>query len=144
MWAHRAVLNATRKEHARRQKGNALVEFALILPVFLFLLFGGSTFSVAWYDKTMLTMATREGARAGAIYVSGSSTSAERIDRARTAALSACSGKIISFGAGSPIFDASISGDNIIVTVNFNYTGVYIFSSGYPITAQTTMRLELP
>ena len=69
MRARSAMHQAKTTKHAQSQKGSVLVEFALILPLFLTLLFGVVTFSIALYDKTVLTMATREGARAGAKYV---------------------------------------------------------------------------
>jgi len=53
----------------RSQKGAAVVEFALILPILLLLLFGIIEFSFYMYDKAMLTNACREGARAGIVFV---------------------------------------------------------------------------
>ncbi len=47
--------------------GSQLVEFALLLPMLLILVFGIIDFSVALYDKAVLTNASREGARAGVI-----------------------------------------------------------------------------
>lgn len=48
--------------HAR-DSGASLVEFALILPVFMMLLFGMITVGIALNDKQQMTHATREGAR---------------------------------------------------------------------------------
>ena len=50
------------------QNGAALVEFAIVLPLLLMLIFGMIEFSVMLYDKAMLTNATREGARLGILY----------------------------------------------------------------------------
>lgn len=49
------------------QRGAAAVEFALILPLLLGLLIGGIDLSLALYDKTVITNASREGARAGIV-----------------------------------------------------------------------------
>jgi Flp pilus assembly protein TadG len=137
MSADRAMLKATTKEYAQAQKGNALVEFAFILPLFLLLVFGMITFSIALYDKIVLTMACREGARAGAISAS--------VSDAKTAALAVCQNNLISFGAGSPDFSQTIiSGNDIIVKGSYNYSGIYLWSTGFQITAETTMRLEHP
>ncbi len=57
---NRGALRAPAREHTRSQKGSVLVEFAFILPVLLMLLFGVVYFSVALYNKTVLTMATRK------------------------------------------------------------------------------------
>ena len=45
------------------QNGAALVEFAIVLPLLLILIFGIIEFGVMFYDKAMITNATREGAR---------------------------------------------------------------------------------
>jgi Flp pilus assembly protein TadG len=50
------------------QKGAAVVEFALILPLLVLLLFGIIEFSAIMYDKQMITNASREGARRGIVY----------------------------------------------------------------------------
>ena len=46
-----------------------MVEFAIVLPLLLMLIFGMIEFSVMLYDKAMLTNATREGARFGILFV---------------------------------------------------------------------------
>jgi Flp pilus assembly protein TadG len=131
-------------EHAQSQKGSVLVEFALILPVFLVLLFGMISFSVALYNKTVLTMATREGARAGAKYVSNRTNNITK-SSASTAVTNACQNNLISFGeAMTPTitFNADpISDNKLTVSASVNYTGLYIIS-GLSISAQSTMRLE--
>ncbi|MEI8032372.1 MAG: TadE family protein [Chlorobiaceae bacterium] len=119
-----------------------LVEFALILPVFLLLLFGVISFSVALYNKTVLTMATREGARAGAKYVKNR-TSTIIQSSAAAAALQLCQNNLISFGPGMTCnVPAPVIQNNILtVTANVNYTGLYVFGD-LLISAQTSMRLE--
>lgn len=56
---------ATSDRH--RQRGHAVVEFALILPILLVLLIGSIDVSLALYSKTVITNASREGARAGIV-----------------------------------------------------------------------------
>lgn len=148
MRTHRAMFKVQAKKFVRSQKGNAVVEFALILPLFLALFLGVVTFSTALYDKIILTMATRDGARAGAIYVSGIS-SAQRIDKARTTAANACSGKLISFAPGATLnVTPTISGADVLnVTSSYNYTGIDpfgLYKKVFVLTAETTMMLEIP
>jgi Flp pilus assembly protein TadG len=50
------------------QKGAATVEFAIILPLLLLLIFGMIEFSLLMYNKAMITNASREGARRGIVY----------------------------------------------------------------------------
>ena len=146
-----AMLQAPTTKHAQSQKGSVLVEFALILPIFLALIFGMVTFSLALYNKTVLTMATREGARAGAMYVA-TRTNATTMSKATTAVTNACQNNLISFGSGMTpaiTFNANpISDGFITVTASVNYTGLFwgfinsTSNTNYPISATTTMRLE--
>lgn len=54
------------------QRGQALVEFTVIIPVFLLLLTGMLEFGLAFSDRLTLGNATREGARIGGALATGS------------------------------------------------------------------------
>lgn len=60
---------------ARRQRGQAMVEFALILPMLLILIFGILEFAFIMTDQIELNNAVREGARAGAVHIDGNTQS---------------------------------------------------------------------
>jgi Flp pilus assembly protein TadG len=47
----------------RRESGQSLLEFAIVLPILLALLVGIFEFGVAWNRKQVLTNAARDGAR---------------------------------------------------------------------------------
>ena len=51
----------------KNQKGQTLVEFALILPIIIIILFGITEFGRAFYSYIVITNAAREGARAGVV-----------------------------------------------------------------------------
>lgn len=51
----------------RNNRGNAVVEFAFVLPLLLLLCFGITEFGRAWMTKSVLTSAAREGARLAAV-----------------------------------------------------------------------------
>ena len=51
----------------RDQNGGAVVEFAIILPLLIVLLFGSVEFGLLLYNKQIITSACREGARAGIV-----------------------------------------------------------------------------
>ena len=137
-----ALFQVPTTEYAQSQKGSVLVEFALILPLFLLLLFGMITFSIALYDKTVLTMATREGARAGVMYVPNR-TNNIIASSATAAASQVCQNNLISFGSAmTPGITTTIQNNILTVTASVNYTGLYIFSNIMSISAQTSMRLE--
>ncbi len=53
---------------SRGPAGAAAVEFALVLPLFLALLFGVVEFGLILYAKGLITQASREGARYGVVY----------------------------------------------------------------------------
>ena len=48
-------------------RGQSLVEFALVLPVFLLLLIGVTEFGRAWMTRNILTGASREAVRIAAV-----------------------------------------------------------------------------
>ncbi len=51
----------------RDQAGASAIEFALVLPVLLMLVFAIVEFSMVMYDKVVITHAAREAVRAGAV-----------------------------------------------------------------------------
>ncbi len=51
----------------KNQSGSAAVEFALVLPLLLLILFGTIEFGILMYDQSVITNAAREGARWGAV-----------------------------------------------------------------------------
>jgi Flp pilus assembly protein TadG len=57
-----------RKRLIRGEGGAVAVEFAIILPILVLLVFGIIDFGHAWYMKQIVTNASREGARYGTRY----------------------------------------------------------------------------
>ena len=55
------------KRDATHSRGQGLVEFALVVPIFLILLFGMVEFGRAWMTKNILTGAAREAVRRYAV-----------------------------------------------------------------------------
>jgi Flp pilus assembly protein TadG len=58
----------------RREEGASMVEFALVAPLLLVLLFGIIEFGLILYDQAAITNASREGARYAAMYYINPST----------------------------------------------------------------------
>ena len=58
---------AQMKRHSRREGGQAVVELALVLPIFLLLLLGIIQFGTVFRDYIALTDATRVGARQASV-----------------------------------------------------------------------------
>lgn len=63
------------------QKGAAVVEFAIVVPLLLLLLFGMVEFSLLLYNKHIITNASREGARYAIVVTSGARHSQEDVSK---------------------------------------------------------------
>lgn len=57
-----------RRAGARRQRGSELVEFVILFPLTLFMVFALIEFSIAMFNYGVLIQAAREGAREGSLY----------------------------------------------------------------------------
>src|SRR4051794_18662452 len=57
----------TMRKRLRSESGASAVEFALLLPVLMMILFGIIEFGMALYRQAILTNASREGARLGIV-----------------------------------------------------------------------------
>jgi len=51
----------------KNNKGAVLVEFAMVLPIFVLILIGTIEFGIVLHDYSLLQSASREGARAAAV-----------------------------------------------------------------------------
>ena len=64
----RCKSNSEAKRGMRAERGATAVEFAIILPVLVLLVFGIVDFGHAWYMRHIMSDASREGARYGTRY----------------------------------------------------------------------------
>jgi Flp pilus assembly protein TadG len=62
---------------SKNQEGAGLVEFAIVAPLLVILLFGLLEFGLSLYAKEALTNASREGARYGVVFSSPRKTTTE-------------------------------------------------------------------
>lgn len=132
------------------QKGAAAMEFAIVLPLLVTLVFGIIEFSILFYNKAMLTNASREGARAGIVYAFPNRIS----DTAITSVVTTyCGNYLITFGANNPpAISVSRSGngagDTLMVTVDYHYDFLVLpnfiasLVGGTDLSAVTVMRME--
>ena len=100
----------------RSESGVAVVEFALVLPLFMMLVLGIFTGASAYNDKLSLAQATREGARYGATVPAGQAftpstqTWAEHV---RTVVVDRSAGALS--GTGVSVCVALVEGDQATV-----------------------------
>ena len=66
-----------KKFYLKEQKGATLVEFAIIIPLLITLIFGIIEFGLLLYDKGIITHAAREGARVGVVFNVGTDPGAD-------------------------------------------------------------------
>jgi Flp pilus assembly protein TadG len=62
------MLKLIRARRKNGEKGQALVEFALLVPIFLLLMFSIIDFGMGFYSWITVTNSAREGARLGAVH----------------------------------------------------------------------------
>lgn len=132
------------------QNGAAAVEFAIVLPLLAMLVFGIVEFSVLFYNKAMITNASREGARAGIVFADPRLTDAQIESVVDTY----CGNNLITFGSGGDAPTVTISrsgneaGDNLTVNVTYDYNFLLLpnfissLGGGLTLSAVTIMRME--
>jgi hypothetical protein len=108
------------------QKGGALVEFALVLPLLLLLVLGIIEFSLLLYNKAMITNASREGARFGILYSLDRANSTAMDADIKDVALNYCQNYLVTFGSAEPIPSViqgpcTKGGDLLEVQVTYEY-----------------------
>ena len=143
----------------RNEKGGSLVEFAIILPILLIIIFGIIEFGILLFDKAMITNASREGARAGIVFNFDPSGPTRISDGEITSIVRAyCEQHVVSLGGGSglqipaPVRTGSQEGASLTVTVNYQYRFLVLsnlmalfgddIASPLNLRAVTVMRLE--
>jgi Flp pilus assembly protein TadG len=139
-----------------REKGSSAVEFALVLPVLMLILFGIVEFGFILYDKAIVTNASREGARRGIVYrgVSAGVSAEEIVDTVS----SYCGSYLVSLGSGTATPSTTITGNcavpgsSLTVAVNYPYTFLVLpdlgrsfggsLTGGITLSGATVMRCE--
>lgn len=59
--------SSLKRNKIRDEQGGALVEFAIVMPLLMLILGGIIDFGALYYNKQVLTNASREGARSGVV-----------------------------------------------------------------------------
>ncbi|MCJ7692194.1 MAG: pilus assembly protein [Sedimentisphaerales bacterium] len=130
--------------YLHNNKGGAAVEFVICLPILLILLGGSIEFGLMFYNKQIITNASREGVRAG---ITGDKT----VDDIKNIVLTYCNGQLINLnGANELQADlVNISGpdaeNDLTVRVTYNYDLLFAGIMGLnqkTLSAQTIMRME--
>ena len=132
---------------ARHERGQSLVEFAIMLPVLLILLMGVVDLGRAYYTYLALRDAAAEGANFGAVYPHcvSSAECANPNNIVHRVRQSAPSGGLVNWSDAiiSPVVPSPTPGQSLTVTVSFTYTiitpvaNAIIGSQTMPLTARS-------
>jgi Flp pilus assembly protein TadG len=139
------------KRIIKDQKGGALVEFAIVLPLLVILVIGIIEFGLLCYNKHIIANASREGARA-AIIAGDDSLGDAAI---RTIVKNYCNSRLLDF-SGNSVTDADIDldpnratlgfGDDFTVAIEYDYgfliPSLFNLGNATKITAKTLMKME--
>ena len=104
------------KDHS--QRGAAAVEFAILAPIFIGLLFAIVEFGLILYTQSMLAHASREGARYGVVFCTPRRTTTE-IRAVVQDYLNNCG--LISTADVQVTGAGGASGNNLQILVDYNY-----------------------
>ncbi|MGR3311627.1 MAG: TadE/TadG family type IV pilus assembly protein [Candidatus Brocadiales bacterium] len=120
---YRHINRQERSLSPKAQQGSAAVEFALILPLFVLLVYGMTEFGRVYFTMHIITNAAREGAREAIIQDSTTAGVQNTINNyLTTSGLNTIYSSTITRVNGSigDVFNAS-SSDAISVTVTYNF-----------------------
>ena len=126
----------------RDRKGQNLVEFALLVPILLLVVFGIAEFGRAWMTRNILTGAAREAVRLAAVPAPAGGVTAAS-DRAN--AILASAGITT---ANVSVADAPAAFGPVSVTVTYDFPVVILGfipgldTSTFQLSSTTTMRRE--
>lgn len=137
-----------------RTRGQALVEFALVIPVFLLVLCGILDFGFMLYSRMTVINASREGARISVTAANkttipslASGAVLNNVPGLNTGQLSTSTSCIAIKTAGSCTFSTttgSQAGDAVSVRVTYTYQTFFplFFGSTFPMSSTVQMVLE--
>lgn len=144
----------------RNEKGATVVEFAVILPLLMLLIFAIIEFALLFYNKAIVTRAAREGARAGSVFRVDSNGDYNPMtsDEIILVVNSCLANYLITFGSPATFTpnptpcpqDFTLTTREVIVEVPFTYTFLTLPNlmkgSGFPLsidlTSTSVMRCE--
>jgi Flp pilus assembly protein TadG len=127
--------------HTRRSRGQAMVEFTLILPLLLLLILGIYQFGQTYADYIQVTNAARDGGRKALVSRSDASGVADVVSTAKNSTWWLDKNQMsVTVSPGQPW----TSGQNVTVTVTYPYSinllG-FVAASG-TLKSTTTVRME--
>ncbi len=133
----------------KAQGGAAAVEFALVLPILLLLVFAILELGLLLYNKAVITNASREAARFGVVMRSPPENKPDS-DAIEKKALDYCSNFLVSLSpstSSAPNLEVTVPipgaggsfGEPLTVTVSYTFTGLGLGTLLSPLTGPITL-----
>lgn len=130
----------------RRPSGQSLIEFALVLPIFLVILFSLFELGRALVEYNSLANAAREGARAGIVPTKTVTeiTQAARSSTVTAGALPAV--EVLAFRSGTQLADPATrtSGDSLQVRVSHTFVPIFFIAGGFSPSGIGGLGVQIP
>lgn len=130
----------TIREVLKRRRGQAIVEFALVLPIFILILVGILEFGLVFHQYLVVTSASREGARVAAL----GGTDAEVVTMVNNATASINRGLLtVNVSPAQRVRGQSVTVQvTNRVPINAPLISAILTPNPYPVTGITVMRVE--
>ena len=146
------------KKWKANERGASAVEFAIVLPLLVLILWGILEFSILLYDKAMITNLSREAARAAIVfgnreYNVGQLQAWVDGDPYVSGIKAKYTEQLLSFKPGGGVLPpqitvlsaGTVAGSTVVIDVTYDYNWLYFpswFGAVKPLTARTAMRKE--
>jgi Flp pilus assembly protein TadG len=143
------------RRRSRARRGQALVEFAIVLPVFLLILLGILDFGTLLYSRMTVINAARDGARVGITYADTPTVIPAQV----TSQVTGSGGGLITSGmvsttcvpsasspspkCGGSSFTNAKPGDSVRVSVTYPYRPFFPLLFGQTINMTSTVQMTL-
>lgn len=121
-----------------RSRGQALVEFAVVLPVFLLILAGVIDFGLGLYSQMTVINAAREGARLAIVDQPFSKADVTNRVQAMTGGLDQSN-----LTVNVTCQAACASGDTVVVRVDYDYHMLWPLAFGNSIDLSSTVQMRI-
>jgi len=122
----------------QRESGQTMVEFVLVLPILLVILFGIIQFGITFKNYVTLTDAVRAGARTAAVSRFSATPDADTVTQVKAAS------DLDPSKVSVTVTSTWVHGDDVVVTATYPYSinllGMVVASG--TLTSTTTERVE--
>lgn len=134
----------------KNKDGATIVEFAVILPLLILMVFGIIEFSLIFYNKAIITNSAREGARAGVVWGPELDGKSYRLTKEKIEEIAGnyLGNYIITFGTPGPIVISSepckgeSTTDEVTVTIQYTHSFFVLPFSNINLSSQSKMKCE--